>query len=143
MGNVVSLNAFRSKKPKLKLGITTEEEAFELAKECLFSRWQFESEQNNLNGFIAEKLYQEEVVDWIGDRNKVAELEDGVGLEFSLMSPGFTFDNLLGWQASFVIGDNTYETPVLEHETHARVYCILLYLALLEAASEVKANAKL
>jgi len=139
MGRLINLNIFRSKKPKLKLGTPTEEEAFAQASEGLFSQWMFHAEANTLNSFIAEK-FREPEIDWLSDRNAVAELEEGSNFEFSLLSPGYTLDNILGWQASFMINGNIYETPVLEFETHTRVYCVLLYHALLVALSDIKAQ---
>jgi hypothetical protein len=138
MGKVTSLADFRNKRPKLKIGIQTQEEAFAEASEGLFSMWMFHSEQDSLNAFISERLEEK---DWLNDRNAIAEMESSIPFEYSIMSPGYTFDNLLGWKASFVwSGETKFETPVLASETRARVYCVLLYLTLLETASEVQGH---
>lgn len=139
MGKITSLSEFKNKKPKLKLETKTLDQAFEEASKGLYSLWMFRETQDSLNEFISERLQEDK--DWFADRTLVAKVETDIGLEFMLMSPGYTFDNLLGWKASFVwSGDKTFETPVVSTEIRARLYCILLYLTFIDAASDIQSH---
>jgi len=140
MGSVVSLKAFRSSKPKVKFRTSTEADEFTLLSEGLISQWRYNEVHNNLNSFIAAKLQIEEQ-DFVNDRNEVAALEDDTGLVFCVYSPSFTDDNLIGWQAGFAMNERVYLSIPLSCETKARLYCVLLYHALMEAASSQVANA--
>lgn len=130
MGTVVSLKDFRKKHTKKY--VPTEDDEFKLLLECLLSRWRYEESKNNLNGFIADKLQIDEQ-DFVNDRNAVAELEYDTNLTFCILSP--TYDSNEGWVASFTMGDAVYASIEVDTETKARLFCVLLFHALMEAAS--------
>lgn len=138
MGTVVSLKAFRNK-PKIKFRTSTEADEFTLLSEGLISQWRYNEDHNNLNSFIAAKLQIEEQ-DFVDNRNEVAALEEDTGLVFCVHSPSFTDDNLIGWQAGFAMNERVYFSIPLSTESKARLYCVLLYHALMEAASTTAAN---
>lgn len=141
MGSISNLAAFKKKVALSKFKLVTrkdEVEAVRLVMEGLWSQWTFHRNHDTLNEFISERLFDTDGTDWVNDRNAVAELEQNVNLQFSLESPGYTFDNLTGWRARFVwTSQDSYETPVLRTELEARVYCVLMYFAVASAVSEV------
>jgi hypothetical protein len=130
MGTVVSLSAY--KKSRAKKHVVTEDAEFKLFFEGLISQWQYEDNKNNINSFIADKLQIEEQL-FLTDLNAVAELEADTGLTICITSP--TYSDNDGWIASFVIGETIYSSIEVETETKARLFCVLLYHALMEAAS--------
>lgn len=130
MGTVVSLSAYRKKTAKRH--VVTEDEEFKLLLEGLISQWSYANAKNNINGFIADKLQIDEQ-DFLGDRNACAELESDTNLTFCILSP--EYDSNEGWVASFAIGEDVYASMEVDSETKARLFCILLFHALMEAAS--------
>lgn len=133
MGIVVNLKAFRKTKVP-KVIIKTENDEFAMFSEGLVSQWRFQESQNNINRFIADKL-QIEQQDFVHDRNAVASLEEDSNITVCISSPTYSDKNADGWIASFAFGDQTYSSIELESETKARLFCVLLYHALMEAAS--------
>lgn len=133
MGTVISLSAFRKKKlPKLMC--YNEDEEFNLFVEGLISQWKYEESKNNINRFISDKL-QIEQQDFTNDLNLVANLEQETNLTICVISPTYTEQNLNGWVASFACGENNYSSIELESEAKARLFCVLMYHALMNAAS--------
>lgn len=130
MGNVVSLSAF--KKKIAKSHVPTEDEEYARLLGELIAQWHDADSKNNINGFIADKLQIDER-DFINDLNHVAELELDAHLSVCVLSPGYDSNEM--WVASFVCNDNHYASMELESEPRARLFCVLLFYVLMEAAS--------
>jgi hypothetical protein len=130
MGSIVSLSAFKKKVAKQK--IVTEGDEYQRLLNTLIAEWHLADSKNNINGFIADRLFIEER-DFINDLNFVAELELDAHISTCVLSPGF--DGNDDWVASFVWDDQQYAGMELESEPRARLFCVLLFYVLMEAAS--------
>jgi hypothetical protein len=131
MGNVVSLSTYRKKIVKVKY-VPTEDDEFKLLLEGLTSQWAYHHNKNNLNSFIAGKLQIEEQP-FVEDLNLVAELEADTNLTVCVTAPTYIDND--GWQSNFIFDDIVYSTIELSTESRARLFGVLLFHAVMEAAS--------
>lgn len=135
MSNVISLAEARKAR-----GLDQEktlEQSKELFKEGLWSEWKYHLKNGTILEFISKKL-GEDRIDWLKNLETVSLYEKDLPLAFALRSPGFTLDNLKGWQAVFVFNELYYETPVLESEQEARVFQLIMFNNLMEELSAKK-----
>ena len=136
MGSVVSLATFKKKvASKIKRAVPTEDDEFKLLFEGLVSQWNYEESKNNTNNFVAGAL-QIEHQDFINDLNIVSNLECESNLTVCITSPTFTEQNSEGWVASFIIGDKVYSGIQMDSEIKSRLFCVLMYHVLMQAASK-------
>lgn len=120
MGEIVQL--FPKRKPTI--------EQLELeAIEYIGAGWERAARNNRLNDFFIEqtKPWSKTDTSYVLDLNPLSMMESKLGMIITIRSP---VGVILGWQASFMVGDHFLSTPILSFETYARSFNILVFMKL-------------
>lgn len=115
-------------KPKAKTASVQDLAAY--SSEVIQLDWEKYSRSNKLNEYFIESTsaYADLAKVYTQDLNAVASLEDVIGLQAQILSPGFSGQS--GWLAGFRVQDQIVATPYFDTESYARCFNVLLYLKL-------------
>lgn len=125
MSNVVSLDDHRKKKSP-----PTPKEIASLCLLDVMTGWELFAKTNRLNDFVQQGLgiYAVPSVNYLADRNGIAEVEEKVGLLPTIFAPGTKLHEQIGWRVGLSFGDLLVETPDFPSEPYARCCGLLVFL---------------
>ncbi len=125
MADVIDIASHRKKKPP-----PTLREIVDFCITDVMINWERFAKANKLNDFVQQGLgiYANPSVNYLANRDKVAEVEDKIGLLPVVWGPGVKANTQLGWRAGCRFDDLLVETPDMMSELYARSFNMLMFL---------------
>lgn len=125
MAEIFNLDDHRKKKPP-----PSPQEVVAFCTDDVMQNWERFAKTNKLNEFVTTSLgiYGQTFTNYLGHRDKIAEVEAKLDLQPGVWAPGINGPSQLGWRACFRFGDVLVETPDMMSEMYARCFNILIFL---------------
>jgi hypothetical protein len=127
VAEIIDLESRRKKPPPPKPS-----EIVSFCTDAVMTDWERFAKTNKLNEFVQQSLgiYSVPSTNYLSNRDKVAEVEDKIGLLPGIWAPGINGPAQLGWRACFRFGEILVETPDMTSELYARCCNLLIFLKL-------------